>query len=718
MKPLRFPLMALFVSLPFIAGATATVKITSPTKSPTTNGVLNASGTASGVGNLDVFYSFDGGAWTQASGSTNWNASGLVLTPGPNTFSAYVEDLNGLSKTNTVTSIYVVNVPMTVLTNGNGTTSPNYNGKSLEIGKKYSDTAKGAKGFGFVGWDLNGNPYTNSSHIFFTMESNLTLTANFKDIARPVCVITFPAVKHSVSNSPINVTGRASDNVGVTAVNYQLNGGGWNPATLTDPTNWEADGLALNVGANVVQAFAEDAAGNVSLTNTVNFNYVSNAPPPAAGPAPASIAGTLATVNIAGDPGPFQVCFGQATFAQTSTNGYEDSHAGTYTYTVMSSNMAQLAFTTALPPNDAGPNGGVLLMFTNNSTAVFTNGGTSTGVVTFAGAQSLVPSGSAIITAQSVGASGNTNTIVFGGGTFTNTDGASYTNWGNYTLVTFSPVDMELIENFTDPADTTNTGYVQLDFSGTTNGLFFYSQFDEFGDLETGDSGPFNILSSTNQPAGNAPESPAGLIWNAVPTKGSKFQLSFGTSTYSTTDTNHPGVGIYSYVKTGPNTALFTQYETAPESNGPGNGNNNSNPVELTFKSGSTGTSGSAAVIQDGTNEVGTVTYSQPKFSPPASLAGMQISGGDGTITLNADGTFLLKSTKVTDSGNYSYSQYSPVSGMINWTVSSAGEDQGKTVFVQLSFTSATGGTLVGTTFDSGGLLDNVITSSFKLTSP
>src|SRR6266567_2351843 len=111
------PWLTTTLALQFAAVATPTIKIISPTKAPTTNGVLNASGTAAG-GIAAVYYSFNGGDWTNAMGTTNWSVAGLALTPGSNTFLAYAFGTNAtVSHTNKVIATFVVDVPLTIMTN-------------------------------------------------------------------------------------------------------------------------------------------------------------------------------------------------------------------------------------------------------------------------------------------------------------------------------------------------------------------------------------------------------------------------------------------------------------------------------------------------------------------------------------------------------------------------------------------------------------------------
>jgi len=176
------------------------------------------------------------------------------------------------SGTNQISFIYVVSATLTVSTNGSGSLSPNYNGALLQIGKSYSITAAPGTGFALVNW--TGSITTNVATLQFTMASNLTFTANFVDVTRPTNTITAPASGQRVSNAVFTVTGTARDNVAVSNVWYQLNGGGWTNASSGNGwTNWAA-GVTLAPGTNVVQAFAVDTTGNVSTTNSVSFDFV------------------------------------------------------------------------------------------------------------------------------------------------------------------------------------------------------------------------------------------------------------------------------------------------------------------------------------------------------------------------------------------------------------------------------------------------------------
>jgi len=66
---------------------------------------------------------------------------------------------------------------LTVKITGSGSVTPNYNGKELEIGKKYSVTAEPASGFAFKNW--SGSVSSTNKTLTFTMKANMVLQANF-----------------------------------------------------------------------------------------------------------------------------------------------------------------------------------------------------------------------------------------------------------------------------------------------------------------------------------------------------------------------------------------------------------------------------------------------------------------------------------------------------------------------------------------------------------
>jgi hypothetical protein len=235
-----------------------------------------------------VFYQLNGSNWVQASTTnswTNWYAS-VTLAAGSNNLRAYAVDTstNFSTPTNSVGFFYIVTAPLVVQTNGRGTFSPDYNGQSLAIGSNYSMTAAATpgSGFAFTNWTGGTNlPFgflTNNSKLTFTMESNLTLVASFVDVTPPSITVTSPTANLRWSNSTFTATGTAKDNVQVSNVLYQLNGGAWMAASPSNVTwsNWTAVLTNLQ-STNVFEAFSVDTTGNKSPTNKVSFLYVPSA---------------------------------------------------------------------------------------------------------------------------------------------------------------------------------------------------------------------------------------------------------------------------------------------------------------------------------------------------------------------------------------------------------------------------------------------------------
>ena len=79
----------------------------------------------------------------------------------------------------TITATFETPPPnaVAVVTNGNGTVSPNFNQHILKTGQRYSMTARPRPGYLFAGW--TGSIETNSPTLTFVMEDGLVFEANF-----------------------------------------------------------------------------------------------------------------------------------------------------------------------------------------------------------------------------------------------------------------------------------------------------------------------------------------------------------------------------------------------------------------------------------------------------------------------------------------------------------------------------------------------------------
>ncbi|MEI7732441.1 MAG: immunoglobulin domain-containing protein [Verrucomicrobiota bacterium] len=93
------------------------------------------------------------------------------------------------------------------------------------------------------------------------------------DTAQPTITVITPLPNARVSNTFVTITGHSMDRGGpLASVNYQVNEGTWQRAAGT--TNWQAVVNDLIPNTNTIHIYAADMAGNHSLTNTLNVNYV------------------------------------------------------------------------------------------------------------------------------------------------------------------------------------------------------------------------------------------------------------------------------------------------------------------------------------------------------------------------------------------------------------------------------------------------------------
>lgn len=166
---------------------------------------ITLAGIASDNVGLDhVEWQLNGGPFQPAVGTTAWRAD-LTLPAGPNTIRVRSVDLAAnVSFEAARFFTYVVNTPLVVRTNGLGSVTPNWNGRSLEIGQVYSLSAKPRAGQVFSSW--SGVPFQ-GARLNFVMRSNLVLTANF--VPNP-----FPAVKGGYAGLVLNTNAVAPESSG------------------------------------------------------------------------------------------------------------------------------------------------------------------------------------------------------------------------------------------------------------------------------------------------------------------------------------------------------------------------------------------------------------------------------------------------------------------------------------------------------------------------
>ncbi|MEA2330360.1 MAG: hypothetical protein QOH58_498 [Thermoleophilaceae bacterium] len=119
------------------------------------------------------------------------------------------------------------------------------------------------------------------------------------DQTLPTVGVTAPAGGATVLGS-VDVTASASDNVGVTSVQFRLDGQNLGPADTTSPysTTWQTTEVAN--GPHELRAVARDAAGNTrtSAAVTVTVKNADKTPPTVALTAPSNGATVSETINV------------------------------------------------------------------------------------------------------------------------------------------------------------------------------------------------------------------------------------------------------------------------------------------------------------------------------------------------------------------------------------------------------------------------------------
>jgi len=122
-------------------------------------------------------------------------------------------------------------------------------------------TAAAIDGFGFGGWggDLAGsqNPAT------VVMSANRKITALFNDVGRPVLTWETP-VGGITGDEQVVLSGKATDNVGITEATWRREGGPSRVLPLASDGGFRVEGLVLDVGTNVFEVRLRDEAGNVT----------------------------------------------------------------------------------------------------------------------------------------------------------------------------------------------------------------------------------------------------------------------------------------------------------------------------------------------------------------------------------------------------------------------------------------------------------------------
>ncbi len=162
---------------------------------------LTLAGRATDDVGLDyVEFQINDGMFQRAGGTTSWQAE-IILPPGNDVVRLRCVDLAGnTSAIVTRFFTFVLKMPLTVMLNGQGSVTPDLDGRELEAGQLYSLTAKPAGNFIFSNWLANGAVISGNPVLGFRMESNLVLTANF--VTNPFVAGNYAGLFTNISPSP------------------------------------------------------------------------------------------------------------------------------------------------------------------------------------------------------------------------------------------------------------------------------------------------------------------------------------------------------------------------------------------------------------------------------------------------------------------------------------------------------------------------------------
>jgi len=530
------------------------------------------------------------------------------------------------------------------------------------------------------------------------------LVAHFKDTQGPTLKIIAPAASEEIGTAAFAIKGSASDNAGVAAVYYNLNGAGWVLASNVNQfAIWYAYVTLTPDSVNTLAAYAVNDSGIFSITNTVRFACV------AAGLAPLSIAGQKVMVEEAATGGntnyPSYATFDSATYVRWSAFTNNASEVGTYTYTPTGPNTAEFVPQHVLPPQVPDNNGSVLeLTFTDAYTATYTNQSGGSGDFYFAVTQESVPptlDGVVVVTKSYYG--GSMTTKIFGGDAFTNEEQGGNSS-GTYTFTPFTSEDALLVQAYADPTSMVGeTNYLVLMFTvgaSPASGVYSSTVLSASGVVSL-DTGTFT---TTSVPVANTfwgPATLAGLQATITPEgEHTSFTRSYGRGTFadiSTTTTEPTDVGIY---LANTHASMTTGFSTIAALAPPYAVGQDDETAVVIWES-SAGTSSTASNVVSGATAA--VTYAKANNNAPAALSGQSITvkatSGKAT-TISFTNNLFKASGAEQASGTYTYAPYTPTMALVEFAATGASSN-GPDLYLLLNYESPASGAFVSAEVDA-----------------
>jgi Concanavalin A-like lectin/glucanases superfamily/Domain of unknown function (DUF1929)/Bacterial Ig domain/Bacterial Ig-like domain/Galactose oxidase, central domain len=167
---------------------------------------------------------------------------------------------------------------------------------TVASGTTYTDSnlAAGTYRYKVVAADAAGNTGPASG------EGTATVAA---DTTPPATSLTAPAAGANVSGANVSVTANASDNRGVTSVQFRLDGNDLGSADTSAPYSTVWNTTATSNGNHTLTAVARDAAGNTTTSAPVTVNVDNGTPPTVSITAPTggTVSGAVSVTANAGD---------------------------------------------------------------------------------------------------------------------------------------------------------------------------------------------------------------------------------------------------------------------------------------------------------------------------------------------------------------------------------------------------------------------------------
>lgn len=283
-----------------------TISFTSPANGSSLAGVVTMSGTSSSSTTITaVQTSVDGQAWTTASGTTTWSSSldTRGYADGAHTLYARATDSSGAASTAALSVSFANAAPtVSISSPAAGSTvagavtvagsAADAAGLSRVDVQVDGGTWQQATGTTSWSWSWNSSGAANGTHTLTaratdtsgntaTTSATVNVSNSAADTAPPSVTISSPSSGATVSGTT-TVTGSASDNVSVTKIDVQVDGGTWQAASGTTSWSYALVTTSLSNGSHTVTARATDSAGNASTTS-VSVN-VSNTTTPTSAP--------------------------------------------------------------------------------------------------------------------------------------------------------------------------------------------------------------------------------------------------------------------------------------------------------------------------------------------------------------------------------------------------------------------------------------------------